>query len=302
MTTNATLIHKYIHFLVENNFTLLISLDGNKEGHSYRTFAKDNKNSFEKVIDNIDMIQKNHPEYFANKVDFNAVLNDKNSVLDIYSFIYNRYQKIPRISQINTSDINPDKKVLFEKIFRDKRKSEEDFQNSKTDLLAITRKELLSYREASSFLNNFSINCYISNMLSLLYDKTKYFPTGTCFPFDRKIFLNTNHNIFPCEKVSHKYSLGEVNNDIIINTAEIAKKYNNYYENFKKICQYCYSSKACKICLLCLENLDKLGTKEFKCPGFQDKEAFKNKLSRILSFLEKNKSDIFQITDKMMIE
>ena len=29
MTTNATLIHKYIDFIVENNIELLISFDGN---------------------------------------------------------------------------------------------------------------------------------------------------------------------------------------------------------------------------------------------------------------------------------
>lgn len=31
MTTNATLIHKYIDFIVENNIELLISFDGNEK-------------------------------------------------------------------------------------------------------------------------------------------------------------------------------------------------------------------------------------------------------------------------------
>lgn len=92
MTTNATLIHKYIHFIVENNFELLISLDGNEEGHSYRVFAKNNENSFQKVIDNIDMIQRDYPDYFVSNVEFNAVLNNRNSVKKIYSFIYNANQ------------------------------------------------------------------------------------------------------------------------------------------------------------------------------------------------------------------
>ena len=43
MTTNATLLHKYLHFLVENNFQLLISLDGNKSNHSYRILEKARK-------------------------------------------------------------------------------------------------------------------------------------------------------------------------------------------------------------------------------------------------------------------
>lgn len=48
MTTNATLIHKYLPFLVENKFRLMISLDGNEENHSYRFFVKTRKTLFRK--------------------------------------------------------------------------------------------------------------------------------------------------------------------------------------------------------------------------------------------------------------
>lgn len=125
MTTNATLIHKHIDFLVKNKFNLLISLDGDEKGQSYRVFSNNNKSSFRKVIQNIDMIQREYPEYFVNEVSFNAVLHNNNSVENIYEFIYKKYNKIPKIAQINTEDINPDKKELFEKMFHSKRKSEE---------------------------------------------------------------------------------------------------------------------------------------------------------------------------------
>jgi uncharacterized protein len=224
MTTNATLVHKHIQFLVENNFELLISLDGNEEGHSYRTFAKNNKNSFGKVIENIDMIQRDYPEYFSDKVNFNSVLHNRNSVKNIYEFIYNRYHKVPMIASMNMENINPDKKDLFEKMFHSKRKSGEDFQSEESDLLSITRRELFSYVESSGFLNNYSINFYISNILYLLYDRVNLIPTGSCLPFDRKIFLNTHHNLLPCEKVSYKYAMGKVNNNVMFDIHEIAKK------------------------------------------------------------------------------
>ncbi len=302
MTTNATLIHKYIHFIVENNFELLISLDGNEEGHSYRVFAKNNENSFQKVIDNIDMIQRDYPDYFVSNVEFNAVLNNRNSVKKIYSFIYNRYHKIPRISPINRGNVSPEKKDLFDMMFQDKRQSEAEFQREESSLLHVMRKELISHVELSDFIVNYSINFYISNLLYLLYDQANFFPTGTCFPFQRKIFLNTHHNLLPCEKVSYKYSMGKVDTDVIIDISEIVRKYSFYYDHIMKKCQSCYSSKDCKVCLLSIENLDKLGTEEFVCPGFQDKKAFRNKLNRIFSFLEKCPSDYIQRIDKMMIE
>ena len=48
--------------LVNNNFFILISLDGNKKGQSYRKFANNNENSFDKVIHNIDQIDRGYQD------------------------------------------------------------------------------------------------------------------------------------------------------------------------------------------------------------------------------------------------
>ncbi len=79
MTTNATLIHKHIDFLVDNKFNIMISLDGNEGNDSYRIIKKNNKNSFSKVIKNIDFIKDKYPDYFKNNISFNAVLHNQNS-------------------------------------------------------------------------------------------------------------------------------------------------------------------------------------------------------------------------------
>ncbi|MEG1669349.1 hypothetical protein [Chryseobacterium sp.] len=46
MTTNAILLDKYVDYLAEKKFNLLISLDGNEEHTSYRVNSAD-KNAFE---------------------------------------------------------------------------------------------------------------------------------------------------------------------------------------------------------------------------------------------------------------
>jgi len=301
MTTNATLIHKHIHFLVENNFRLLISLDGNEEAHSYRTLAINNKNSFRQVIDNIDMIQREFPEYFADRVRFNAVLHNRNSVKNIYEFVYNRYRKYPKITQLNTNDINPDKKDIFERMFLDQRKNEEEYQEDVSDLIPGTREKLISYEELRLFLKNHSINLYILDLRYLMYQTVKFYPTDTCMPFDKKIFLTTRHNLFPCENVRREYSFGKVNQSVLIDFHQITRKFNFYYEHFKKICQYCYASESCGICLLKIANLDNLNTEgDIVCPGFRNQEAFKNELNRMLSFLENEPNIFFQITDNVI--
>lgn len=68
------------------------------------------------------MIQRVYPNYFVNNINFNAVLHNRNSVKDIYEFIYTRYNKIPRISELVVDNVNPDKKSVFKKMFHDRKK------------------------------------------------------------------------------------------------------------------------------------------------------------------------------------
>lgn len=301
MTTNATLINKYIHILVENKFKLLISLDGNEKNHSYRSFRKNNKNSFQKVIENIDMIQRDYPEYFDNHVSFNAVLHNRNSVKDIYEFIYNRYHKIPGISELAFDDINQDKKYLFNRIFHGKKTSEAEFQKEDSELLRNTHNQLIIFRELAFFLKYYSINFYISNITSLLYEEKKYFPTNTCLPFHKKIYLTNRNKLLPCEKISYKYFMGEVNKDVIIDIPEITRRYNFYYEHLKKVCQHCYVHRFCGLCMFRINNLDRLDAEEFVCDNFHNQKAFQTKLYRIFSFLEKNPNDLLELLENVVI-
>ena len=72
MTTNAILLSKYMDYLQENKFNLLISLDGDEYNTSYRIDSK-GKGSFGRIVKNIDLLKDRYPEYFEKHVDFNAV-------------------------------------------------------------------------------------------------------------------------------------------------------------------------------------------------------------------------------------
>ena len=299
MTTNATLIHKHIDFLVDNKFNIMISLDGNEGNDSYRIIKKNNKKSFSKVIKNIDFIKDKYPDYFKNNISFNAVLHNRNSVKDIYEFIYNRYAKKPRIAELKTNDINPHKKDIIKQMFNGKRKSETEYRNDKSNLLP--HDELLSYNDLTGFLKYLSINYYISNVYSLFYNEEKFLPTNTCLPFSKKIFLTSSNKLLPCEKISDKYFLGEVNKNIEIDIPSIRRKYNSYYKHLKKHCQHCYLYRYCGLCMFDIKDLQNLDTEEFVCNYFHDQNAFQSRLHHIFSFLEKYPSDFFHILEDTVI-
>lgn len=302
MTTNATLLHKYIDFLVENEFQLLISLDGNEVNHSYRSFRGKNKNSFQKVIENIDRVQIDYPEYFEDNVNFNAVLHDRNSVKDIYEFIYSRYYKIPRIAELNPCDVSPNKEMLFSKMFHSKRNSEAEYVKEESNYLP--HEEILLYKELTDFLKDYSINYYISNIADLFPGKKKQLPTATCLPFWKKIMLTTSSKLTLCEKVSsHKFTVGEVGETVTIDIPKITSQYNFYYEHVKEKCQYCYVNKSCYTCLFVMKkcNPNKLDTEKFECEGFHDLKTFNRKLYRVFSFLEKYPEDNSSIIENIVI-
>ena len=112
MTTNALLLEKNMDFIVENKFNTLISLDGNKENTGYRVFHN-GKPAYEQIIKNIMALKKKYPKYFKEKVNFNAVLHNKNSVSALYEYFKKNFGKTPSIGEMNDMGIKDSKKEEF---------------------------------------------------------------------------------------------------------------------------------------------------------------------------------------------
>lgn len=76
LTTNATLLNdEIINYFIEHSFIVTVSIDGPKEMHDdERRFAKNNKGSFDIVMNNIRKIREKDEEYFNSFVRVNAVL------------------------------------------------------------------------------------------------------------------------------------------------------------------------------------------------------------------------------------
>ncbi|MCS2496452.1 hypothetical protein NXW59_01505 [Bacteroides fragilis] len=128
MTTNALLLERHMDFLVAHDFNLLISLDGDEYGTSYRV-NKVGDPAYPNIIRNIDVLRNKYPEFFERKVNFNAVLHNRNSVTSIYHFFKTRYNKVPSIGELNNMGIRPDKVELFQKTYRNSQESLHQAEN-----------------------------------------------------------------------------------------------------------------------------------------------------------------------------
>ena len=206
ITTNALLLHRYLDYLVEHDFNLHVSLDGNEYNTSYRVDKAGNE-VFKKITENVDFVQKKYPEYFEKKVSFAAVLHNRNSVGDIYDFFKKRYHKIPTIAQLNNMGIRPDKLELFRTTYRNSYESlheAENYEVIEDDMFIKSG----TYRNLTTFLHQYS-DCVYRDYTNLLLGKPKKtIPTGTCLPFGKKMFVTVNGKILPCERIGHQFELG----------------------------------------------------------------------------------------------
>lgn len=282
MTTNALLLHKYMDFLKDNDFYLLISLDGDKENNGYRVDKVD-ENSFDRIVANIDGLRERYPDYFTTNVDFNAVLHNKNTVESIYRFFKYKYNKIPRIGELNSVGIRKDKMKEFNETYKNSQESlyqAEHYEKIEQDMFMNAG----NYRSLALFLHQYS-GFVFKDYLDLLLDEkdTKHVPTGTCLPFSKKMFVTVNGKILPCERIGHQFSLGKVTDaGIELDIEQIVSKYNEYYHKIVSQCSMCKNHRSCIQCIFNLENRDG----SLICHGYMGEKQFQNYINVQMAFLE----------------
>lgn len=299
MTTNALLINKYVDYLVENKFNVLISLDGNKANNSYRLLHNGN-NSFEKVYKNIVDIKNKYPIFFENHVNFNSVLHNKNDVTEIYDFFIQNFGKTPLISEIRDSGLNPEEKDLFKKMYTSVNQSLDE-SAKKDDIIKESFIKLPSIKTLGIFLHKYG--GYNYNDYSDIKEKETIIikqPTGTCLPFSKKMFVTANGLLLPCETIDHKYYLGNVTTKRVnLDFEKTANYYISIFEKLRKRCENCYINKACEMCVY---KMGKNSNGDFVCTEYMGYKKFQEYLSKQISKIEDSPYLYNEIMQKVTIE
>ncbi|MDD4404153.1 MAG: radical SAM peptide maturase [Parabacteroides sp.] len=297
MTTNAILLKKYIDFLIKYDFDILVSIDGDRYNNSYRVF-KNNSSSFGLVYENVKYVKKKYPDYFYKKVAFNSVLHNRNSVNDIYFFVKKHFDKIPSIGELNLMGVRNDKKNDFYKSYRNIVESlhqQEDYSILEQDMfVGLPDSKSMVYFLYRYTGNHFSyFNDFFTNK-----DKISYFPTGTCFPFSRKVFLTTSGKILQCERIPHKFSLGKIDEfGVSLDFDLIAIQLGILYSRIVSQCMECYRSDGCSQCIFYLTDIDY----SEKCSGFTNKQMFETYFGSSIYRLENNSSEYARIVNEITL-
>ncbi len=253
VTTNGTLFSDDIlNFMEQNDFMLVISLDGPKEINDLnRKFSNTEDSVFEKVIFWVERIISNYPN-FKNKFGINMVIDPRQDFTQ-YSKLFTDYPVLNEVL-ISINTVDDSNKV-------EKYKQTEDF-NKKSNYARFLA--YLNFFDEIEFKTNhfysYFYNQLISKMIEGFDTQEKldecFAPSGPCTPGEHRLFLNTEGIFFPCERISE---IPEINmiGDVVngLSTEKSSKVLNISRSQFSN-CQDCFAFRGCSNCVKAFDNYD----------------------------------------------
>lgn len=249
-TTNATLLtDELIDYLAENNFNLMISLDGPKEIHDQnRVFAANKKGSYDTVIENIRKLWERQPHY-AKTVSIHMVINPQNSYEEINSLFNNSY--IKKMSSTHSLVENDDDKMIH---YSDKYLNGSYYN------------QFLGFLSTANLVKKNGVKRTTMNEIENMQQdiqKIKYgvlndtaAPGGPCIPGKMKLLIDYEGNFYPCEKVNETSScmcLGSLDRGFDMDNIDSLLNIGKLTENE---CRNCWAFTQC---IICAKKADKKG-------------------------------------------
>lgn len=295
MTTNAMSLKLNQDFLAEHSFRLLISLDGTEEDDCHRITVGGNS-SFKQVFEQIKELQATYPEYFKKYVSFNSVIHSGSDVERIVDFFKTEFDKSTSLSELNNSGIAENTQYAAMK------RSVAQSIASSPKRVALDKS--LMYRSpdiatVTYFLHHLS-NEVFHDYRSMFYGKKKckLLPTGTCIPFNRKIFVTVQGKILVCERISHEYAVGKVTDDRIdLDLKHVAEMHREHCSKLLHQCKECYMQESCSQCMY-YTNMRK---DKAVCHNFKDIGRFAQYLAMNVAFLEHNRWAYLKVMKEIFI-
>lgn len=228
-TTNGSLLKKHIDFLVEHDFHLLVSLDGDEKSDMHRCY-RDGHYSFSIVKQNIDYLFNKYRQYFSNNIEFISVLHQDSDIVSICR-LFSKYEKTPLLTNLSTEGIVAGKQNVLP-------------YNGVSFHEMLLLKEI--NREVYDVIQGASKENIMMNANSFAHGNPK---VRGCYLFANKIFLAADMHIYLCEKSSRKFPFGDFKNGVLNFDYQ---KINRYYQDFNKVigieCRQCSLHYLCDKC------------------------------------------------------
>lgn len=270
MTSNGTLLdEEKIDFLIEHNFSLMISLDGSKEINDLNRVYPDGSGTFDSVMEKIHFIQEKYPD-LSEKLSISMVMDPSNDFDCINSIELDGkdFKPLNLNAAIIDTDYGYDSSLNYS----------EDY---------IWKFEYNIFLALMSYWGRYSIEKISSISRSVvqrtLNDLHKFenspaikncdVPSGPCIPGQMRLFSDINGNLFPCERVSETSEAMKIGSLKEGFDLEQIKYLLNFSQLTEKECKNCWAFRYCNQCAKKADDGTKGLSKELKLRNCRDSKA-----------------------------
>lgn len=255
MTTNLTLLSKEIALYLSTipQFSVVGSIDGNKEVHNQNRVDKNGKGSYDAAILGL----KNIVEAFGERAKENIILsmvidtpiNDER--LENIQDFFEQLTWFPKEIVKRISYVRPPSKREIARVKQLKEAYSEPIGEW-------SLKKQLEDGERVLFTNDFLEKGLLSihNRILAKTPIQKYQLNGCCYPGSRRLYVSVDGNFSICERIGKAPILGNVFEGI--KKEELLNEYHRkYIENSIGQCAECWAINLCEICFM--ECYDQMG-------------------------------------------
>lgn len=310
ITTNLTLFNEEIgEFLQKNNFTIKVSLDGNRVQHDCNRVFRDGSGTFDVVLSKIRLIKSKFPQLLKNLL-FNAVVTSSWSQRSADTF-FNQYEEF---------DINGARIPYYLTTLKNGIKNEVYLQSKRTEavnkflvrmeknqlifkyivLIYLIEYKLFNIGTPSPYFQRYKLDEHILNVFSAVQEKDEVddrvwqhteivHHSGPCIPGFDRLFITTTGKFYPCEKVSETcedYIIGDLDNGY--NYSNIVKLLNIGWYTCNH-CKHCWAIRFCNFCAAMCENEGKITTNTVNDCCNKQIEVIKSQFEFVAMVLERRK-------------
>ena len=261
MTTNLTLLTgAVLDFLVENDFSLLVSLDGGQENHDAKRVFPNGNGSHHMVLKNLEKIKVKYKEFFEKKIGFSSVYSYDLPLKNLYEFFTTH--GLVRKKRVRFSMVNPYHTTYYDRYPKNRAAYRRDFKQVFLGVLEKIREgEELSGYETHLYDN-------LKDTGDILKTRAFNLLAGACL-FDSRLYLDAQGVFHMCEKMNNAFAFGDVDKGF-----DIAKMVRIAREFVAVIKDHCLDCNIKFLCTRCYVNF--CGDGEFKLdPDFcQSQEEY----------------------------
>jgi len=241
MTTNGSLLNdeRTIRLLAKADVFLLVSLDGPQAYHDARRRTIGGGGTFDRIIDNLTLMERIEPDYFHRRVHISSVIDTADDVPSVRSF----FLEHPLLSQqgVECSPVT---------------KSESDCASAEPSGISVFKQLQQDFMDhimhGERTFDSITRSVFLSPLRALharheytgIRNEEAFFKCAVGY----RLMIDPNGQFHPCSNVSDGVIIGDIEKGF--DFKEIDRVMHAYEDMRSRLCTDCWAFRLCKLCYL----------------------------------------------------